>query len=112
MPGKVPAALELGEIAVGFHTSDPVLWLRDTEDQVVRVTKRVASLPEVLAGLSTDTIVTPWTLAQLLADWNPGQGHGGGCNGINGGDVNGVVWIDGGESWTDHPSCIADGGVA
>lgn len=106
--GRVPAALELGEIAVGFAAADPVLWLRDTDDQVVRVTKRIATQAEVDAGLSTDTIVTPATLARLLDGWNPGQGQGGGPNG---GNAAGDVLLDGGDADPTFTSFL-DGGLA
>mgnify|MGYP000591866265 CR=1 FL=1 len=105
--GKVPQALELGEIAVGFAAADPVLWLRDTNDQVVRVTKRIATQAEVDAGVSTDTIVTPRTLARLLEDFRPGNGN----NKPDGGNAEGIDRIDGAGADAVIDSYL-DGGAA
>jgi len=107
--GKVPStnALLYGQIAVGYAADDPTLWIRDTDDQVIRVTRKIASLLQAQAGTDNETIITPWLLAQVLADFKPGNGN----NRPDGGDANGDTWIDGGGAIANFLD-VLDGGFA
>ena len=114
--GKVPSveALLYGQIAVGYHHSEPTLWIRNTRDEVVAINPKattrvrgiaqIATRNEALNGTNNTDIITPKRLAQVLQEMAAGGTE-------DGGDANGNTWIDGGGATPNFLS-VLDGGVA
>ena len=121
---KKPAAagLQYGQIAVGYNAAAPLLWIKNTDNQVVAInplaTEGLAGLSkratqaQVLDGTNATAYVSPRTLAEKLASLDLGEGGCGNCPPLDGGNANGDVVIDGGSALQFIFSWILDGGFA
>ena len=71
---KAPTAsqMEYGELAVNYNTNDPVLFIKDSADQIIRLTNR-DEIPQVEAGdgLESDVVGNTVTLSVVA---EPGYG--------------------------------------
>ena len=103
--GRQPADLQLGELAIGFNSQQPRLWFKDSDGAIQHLNRDIATLEQARAGTDNETIITPKLLAQILSGMTFDM-----SGNVDGGDVNGQSFIDGGSPETTQFATQADGG--
>lgn len=104
--GRKPDDLLLGELALGFNSQQPRLWFKDSDGAIQHLNRDIATLEQARAGTDNTTIITPKLLSQILSGMTFDM-----SGSVDGGDVNGQSFIDGGSPDTTQFATQADGGL-
>ena len=104
--GRKPEDLLLGELAIGFNSQQPRLWFKDSDGSIQHLNRDIATLEQARAGTDNETIITPRLLSQILSGMTFDI-----SGSVDGGDVNGQSFIDGGAPDTTQFATQADGGL-
>ena len=103
--GRQPSDLQLGELAIGFNAQQPRLWFKDSDGAIQHLNRDIATLEQARAGTDNETIITPKLLSQILSGMTFDM-----SGSVDGGDVHGQSFIDGGSPDTTQFATQADGG--
>jgi len=104
--GRKPDDLMLGELALGFNSQLPRLWFKNSDGSIQHLNRDIATLEQARAGTDNETIITPKLLAQVLSGMTFDI-----SGSVDGGDVNGQSFIDGGSPETTQFATQVDGGL-